>query len=67
LNARAPISKRMGELVTEIGKRIEFHRASFNKESVGDVSLALDELYQLSGVTAGQLGQRVQKNGGCLS
>jgi hypothetical protein len=50
LHAGARISPRMRELVTEIGKRFEFHRAGFDQDSVGEVSSALDELYLLFGV-----------------
>lgn len=41
------ITKKMKEYVTEIGKRFEFHRAGFNKDSVDEYSIALEELYQL--------------------
>ena len=50
LKTGARISPRMDHLVTEIGKRFEFHRAGFNKDAVGEVSRALDELYRLFGV-----------------
>jgi hypothetical protein len=47
LKAGAPITPRMKERVTEIGKTFEFHRANFAKDSVDEVSRALDELYRL--------------------
>jgi ankyrin repeat protein len=50
LTAGARNSPRLSNLVTEIGKRFEFHRAGFNKDFVGEISRALDELYQLFGV-----------------
>ena len=50
LNAGARITSRMGELITEIGKRFEFHRPIFDQNSVAEVSHALDELYLLFGV-----------------
>lgn len=50
LKAGARISPSMGDLITEIGKRFEFHRAGFNKDAVVEVSRALDELYQLFGM-----------------
>jgi len=50
LKAGARISPCMGDLITEIGKRFEFHRAGFNKDAVVEVSRVLDELYQLFGM-----------------
>lgn len=51
----------MKALVAEIGKRFEFHRASFNKESVEEVSHALDELYRL--FDAAPVAKRVLHDG----
>lgn len=42
-----PASKKS---VTRIGEEFEFHRANFEKRSVGKYSKALDELYELFGV-----------------
>lgn len=50
LKSGARISTRIGDLVTEIGKRFEFHRDGFNKDAIAEVSRALDELYELFGV-----------------
>jgi hypothetical protein len=50
LNAGAQITPVMKEFVTEIGKRFEFMRDRFNKDSVDEVSNALDELYKIFGV-----------------
>jgi hypothetical protein len=47
LDAGIKITPRMKEFVSEIGKRFEFHKAGFNKDSVAEVSTALDELYTL--------------------
>lgn len=47
LNAGVKPTSQMQEYVTKIGNRFEFHRAKFNKESVDEVSNALDELYRL--------------------
>ncbi len=41
----------MKKLVTRIGEQFEFHRESFNKDSVDSVSLALDKLYNIFKVT----------------
>lgn len=48
-DAGVAFTAKMKELVAEIGKRFEFHRATFNKESVEEVSAALEELYSLFG------------------
>lgn len=50
LDAGAQVTARMREFVVEIGKRFEFHRAGFNKDSVEEVSNALQELYSIYGV-----------------
>jgi len=50
LAAGARLSARMSELVGEIGKRFEFHRAGFNKDMIGEFNRALDGLYVLFGV-----------------
>ncbi|MBO9566010.1 MAG: ankyrin repeat domain-containing protein [Niastella sp.] len=50
LNAGVKITPAMKDLVIEIGKRFEFHRAGFNKDAVGEVSNALSALYGLFGV-----------------
>jgi ankyrin repeat protein len=50
LTAGARNSPRMSNLITEIGKRFEFHRAGFNKDFADEGSRALDELYRLFGV-----------------
>ncbi|SDH19375.1 ankyrin repeat domain-containing protein [Chitinophaga filiformis] len=47
LNAGVQVTPRMKEFVVEIGKQFEFHRANFNKDTVVEVSKALDELYRL--------------------
>ncbi|WP_343674524.1 ankyrin repeat domain-containing protein [Chitinophaga sp.] len=49
LDAGMPVTPRMKESVMEVGKRFEFHRANFNKDSVREVSNALEELYRLFG------------------
>ncbi len=51
LNRNQSVSEQMKNAVIEIGKRFEFHRDNFNKESVDTVSAALDQLYQLFSVT----------------
>jgi hypothetical protein len=61
LNAGVKITPKMKELVIEIGKQFEFHRASFNKDSVEEVSNALDELYGLFGVKS--VEKRVMHDG----
>ena len=50
LDAGAEQTSRMKVFVEEIGKRFEFHRSGFNPESVGAVSKALDELYEIFAV-----------------
>ena len=50
LAAGAQRTSRLPAFVTEIGQRFEFFRASFNKDSVDEVSAALDRLYSLFGV-----------------
>ena len=50
LNAGAQITPGMRQSVTAIGEQFEFHRANFNKDSVDEVSKALDELYRMFGV-----------------
>jgi len=50
LQSGIPITPRIKKFVTEIGERFEFHRSSFDKESVDIVSQALEELYRLAGV-----------------
>jgi hypothetical protein len=47
LNAGVQITPGMKESVTEIGKRFEFLRDRFNKDSVNEVSNALKELYRI--------------------
>lgn len=47
LAAGAARTSRLSGFVTEIGKRFEFFRASFNKDSVEEVSAALDRLYAM--------------------
>ncbi|MBO9659717.1 MAG: ankyrin repeat domain-containing protein, partial [Chitinophagaceae bacterium] len=47
LDAGSQITPKMKEYVTAIGRNFEFHRAGFNKESVDEVSEALEELYKL--------------------
>jgi hypothetical protein len=47
LEAGAKKTPRMKDFVGEIGKRFEFHRTSFNPESVQAASAALDRLYML--------------------
>jgi hypothetical protein len=47
LEAGARKTSRMKDFVEDIGKRFEFHRASFNPESVDAASDALDRLYTL--------------------
>ncbi|RYY54954.1 MAG: ankyrin repeat domain-containing protein, partial [Chitinophagaceae bacterium] len=50
LDAGIEITPAMKERVTEIGKRFEFHKAGFAKDSVEEVSNALAELYRLFSV-----------------
>jgi len=50
LDAGVQVTARMREFIVEIGKRFEFHRAGFNKESVEEVSNALQEIYSMFGV-----------------
>ncbi len=45
LKAGVQITPRMKESVIEIGEKFEFQRAKFNKDSVVEVSNALEELY----------------------
>lgn len=47
LNAGVQIAPIMKEFVTEIGKRFEFHRPIFSKDSVVETSNALEELYRI--------------------
>ncbi|MBI1248635.1 hypothetical protein GC197_12445 [bacterium] len=47
LEAGAERTPQISELVEKIGKQFEFHRSSFNPESVDEVSDALKELYQV--------------------
>lgn len=61
LDAGVKVTPRMMEMVTEIGKNFEFMRAGFNKDSVGEVSSALDKLYQLFGVAP--VARRVMHDG----
>ena len=51
LAAGAQRTPRLPGLVQEIGKRFEFSRAAFNRDSVDAVSAALDRLYALFDVT----------------
>jgi hypothetical protein len=51
LDAGVQVTPAMQQAVMEIGKRFEFHRANFNKESVVEFSNALDDLYRLFGAT----------------
>ena len=50
LNAGVQTTSGMKELVAEIGKQFEFHKPNFNKDSVVEVSEALEELYKIFGV-----------------
>ncbi len=50
------VTPTMKTFVTEIGKRFEFHRSNFAKDSVVETSNALEELYKLFGVEP--LGKR---------
>lgn len=50
LNAGVQVTPGMKEAVTEIGKKFEFMRDRFNKDSVDEFSSALEELYGLFGV-----------------
>jgi len=50
LNAGAQITPGMKESVMEIGKKFEFMRDKFNKDSVDEFSNALGELYELFAV-----------------
>jgi hypothetical protein len=47
LDAGAEKTPRMKGFVEEIGRRFDFHRSSFNPQSVEAVSSALDELYNI--------------------
>ena len=47
IDAGARKTPQMKEFVTKIGKRFEFHRSSFNPESVDSASRALDQLYEM--------------------
>jgi hypothetical protein len=47
LEAGAKKTSRMKDFVAEIGKRFEFHRATFNLDTVEAASDALDRLYML--------------------
>ncbi len=51
LTAGAKKTTKMQASVKKIGKTFEFHREGFNKETVGQYSQALNELYQLFEVT----------------
>ncbi|MBS1602815.1 MAG: ankyrin repeat domain-containing protein [Bacteroidetes bacterium] len=61
LGAGAKIVSGMKEQVLEIGKKFEFMRARFNKESVDTVSNALEELYKLFDVEP--VARRVMHDG----
>lgn len=61
LKAGVQITSKMKESVTAIGKQFEFHRANFDKESVEEVSAALDELYKVFEVEA--VSKRVLHDG----
>lgn len=50
LDADAKITSAMREHVTKLGETFEFHRAGYNKETVGEASAALDLLYAMFGV-----------------
>lgn len=47
LNAGAKKTKRMKQLVTEIGEQFEFYRDRFNTDHVDDTVVALHELYKI--------------------
>lgn len=47
LDAGAKKTKNIKPMVEEIGKTFEFHRESFNPESVDEVSSALEKLYKI--------------------
>lgn len=61
LAAGAKKTSKMQASVKKIGKTFEFHREGFNKETVGQYSQALDELYKLFEVTPVQ--NRVMHDG----
>jgi len=61
LNAGAQKTERMKTLVAEIGKEFEYFRPNFNPDFVDETSDALDELYQIFGVTPA--AKRVLHNG----
>lgn len=61
LNAGVGITAKMKTLVNEIGKQFEFHRANFNKDSIAEFDLALDQLYKIFGVKP--VDKRVFHNG----
>lgn len=61
LEAGAKNTSKMQASVKKIGKTFEFHREGFNKETVGQYSQALNELYQLFEVTPVQ--NRVMHDG----
>ena len=61
----AQIRPGMAKSVRRIGEEFEFYRPNFNKESVGEYSTALDELYAIFDVTP--VPRRVMHDGGRIT
>jgi hypothetical protein len=63
IDAKAPMTTVMQESVTAIGERFEFHRDNFNKDYLQETDEALNELYEMFGVTP---VKKINKHDGVL-